>query len=163
MELIEKIKKQNMPWSIVSMMVLAINSYVLMLYRNRENQSITYIVVVMILLYLIVMPLLTCRLKQHPKRQRILGRVNKGFRVFYTGISLTAVILNMIAASPVVEESLDAFIVEQQGKAPLLILTAVMGFSCFWSPKLITMFKRFLLKQKPVAKIINQFQLFRRK
>lgn len=137
MRLLEKIKARNFPWSIVSMIVLAVNSYVVMLYRNRDDHDITYVVAAMLLIYLIVMPLLAYRLKAQPRRKRIMERVNKGFRVFYTGLSLTVIVLDMIRSSAVGADDLDKFVVEQQGKAPLLILSAVMGFSCFWSPQLV--------------------------
>lgn len=137
MRLLEKIKARDFPWSIVSMIVLAVNSYIVMLYCNRDDHDITYVVVAMLLIYLIVMPLLAYRLKARPRRKRIMERVNKGFRVFYTGLSLTVIVLNMIRSSTVGTDALDQFAVEQQGKMPLLILSAVMGFSCFWSPRLV--------------------------
>lgn len=141
------------------MMVLAINSFVVMLYRNRENRYITYIVVFTIVAYLAIMPLLAYRLRNSSKSQRIMGRINKGFRVFYTGISLTAIVVNMIDTGDVVSESLDAFVLEQQGKAPILILTAVMGFSCFWSRRLTAKVFSVLEKQPLLAKWLHKQKL----
>lgn len=126
-------KLAMLPWDMVSVIVLAVNSYITLLYRNRDMFDIVYIMLFLIIAYFVTMPLLAHKLKHHTRGKLIFERVNKGFRVFYTGISLTSVILNMIRTSTA--NTLHNFMAEQRDKIPTLLIIAIMGLSCFWLPK----------------------------
>ena len=151
-------KLAMLPWDMVSVIVLAVNSYITLLYRNRDMFEIVYIMLFLIIAYFVTMPLLAHKLKHHARGKLIFERVNKGFRVFYTGISLTAVILNMIRTSTA--NTLQDFMAEQRGKIPTLLIIAIMGLSCFWMPKPLSRLIACLSKWKLLSGLSAKLKSF---
>lgn len=83
-------------WDIFMFSVVGLNSFILLIHRNREHQGLIYVICAGAAAYLLVLIVQTCFLLNHEKRHKILLVTKKIFRLIYTAIYLTAIMLDVL-------------------------------------------------------------------
>lgn len=123
-------------WEWISFGVLGLNSFI-MLYFHSINSEIRYVVCAGALGYTAVLSLQTFLYRHYPKRRLYLIKLSKKvFRLIYTAIYLTAIMLNIIAASQVPNN-----IPSMVYYGWLFVWAAIWGTNCLWSNILVKKIK----------------------
>ena len=121
-------RKFQYGWEFLNFGVLGLNSFVL-LYLHSARSSIQAVVCAGMAGYALVLLLqiFLCRSRPHPRRLELFRRTKKVFRLLYTAIYLTAIMLDIFAVS------------QRPDAAPLLACYGVLfcwvilwGTNCFW-------------------------------
>lgn len=129
-------------WEWLSFGVLGLNSFI-MLYFHSAQGGIRYVVCAGAAGYALVLFLQTILYRHRPsRRMQVVKLSRKVFRLIYTAVYLTSVMLNIIAAS------------QLPNKVPLMVYygwlfiwAAIWGTNCFWGKKAY-MIARSIIGQK---------------
>lgn len=114
----------------ISFGVLGLNSFI-MLYFHNINSEIRYVVCAGALGYTVVLSLQTFLFRHCPKHRMYLIRLSKKiFRLIYTAIYLTAIMLNIIAVSQI-PNNISSMVYYGW----LFIWVAIWGTNCLWKRK----------------------------
>ena len=121
-------RKLQYGWEFLNFGVLGLNSFVL-LYLHSARSSIQAVICAGMAGYALVLLLqvLLCRSRPRPRRLALFRLTKKVFRLIYTAIYLTAIMLDIFAVS------------QRPDAAPLLVYYGVLfcwvilwGTNCFW-------------------------------
>lgn len=130
-------------WEWISFGVLGINSFIMLYYRSAQG-SIQYVVCAGAAGYALVLLLQSILYRHYPERRmRILKLTRKVFRLIYTAVYLTFIMMNIIVAA------------QMQNGVPLMIYygwvfiwVAIWGTNCFWAQKIHRLLKAFTFRVK---------------
>lgn len=84
-------------WDVFAFSVIGLNSYILLLHRHGTNHGLKYVICTGAVAYLFVLLMQTIMLRKAPNRRHILLFTKKIFRLIYTAIYLTAIMLDVLA------------------------------------------------------------------
>ena len=139
-EIIEKVKMKDTPevrstlrtvWECFNIGLLGLNSFILLYFRQQGNESMKYVICSCALAYTLVFLAETILFRNHPNKLVFVRKTKKIFRIVYTAVYLTVIMLEIIEVS---EQPNPAFMMSYYGI--LFIWVAVWGTNCFWIGKL---------------------------
>lgn len=130
-------------WEWFSVVVLGLNSFIL-LYHRSTREAIQYIVCAGATGYFLVVVFQTILYRHQPEsRMRILKLSQKAFRLIYTAIYLTSVMLNILTLSQVPDRmNLMAYY------GLTFVWIAAWGTNCFWLNRLTQVLKRLIKRTR---------------
>lgn len=130
-------------WEWFSIVVLGLNSFILLYYRSTRG-SIQYVVCAGATGYFLVVVFQTILYRRQPdRRMQILKLSQRAFRLIYTAIYLTSVMLNILAISQTPNQTdLMAYY------GLTFIWAAAWGTNCFWLNRMVQMLKPLLKRNK---------------
>ena len=141
-EIIEKLKTKDTPeirhtlrtiWEGFNIGILGLNSFILIYLHEQSNTDIKYVICSAALAYALVFLTETILLRDNPQKLIIVRKTKKVFRLIYTAIYLTVIMLEIIVVS---ELPNPARIMAYYGA--MFIWVAVWGTNCLWLSKLQT-------------------------
>lgn len=136
-------------WEWISFGVLGLNSFI-MLYFHSINSEIRYVVCAGALGYTVALSFQTFLFRRCPQRRMYLIKLSKKiFRLIYTAIYLTAIMLNIIAVSQT-SNNIPGMVYYGW----LFVWAAVWGTNCLWRRKALQIV-RLLLSGKVMWKMLE--------
>ena len=84
-------------WDVVTFAVVGLNSFILLLYKYKANRGLKYVICTGTVAYLLVLLFQAVTLRKHTGRRKILLNTKRIFRLVYTAIYLTAIMIDMLA------------------------------------------------------------------
>ena len=81
--------------------VIGLNSFILLLHRHREHSGLKYVICAGAVAYLFVLTFQTIFLRKNTNRRHILIFTKKVFRIIYTAIYLTAIMLDVLVIAEI--------------------------------------------------------------
>ena len=114
-------------WDIFIFAVVGLNSFILLIYRNQEHFELKYVICAGAAAYFFVLLIQTCCLLNHEKRHKTLVTTKKVFRLIYTAIYLTSILLDVISLA---EKAGSELILAYDGI--LFIWVSLWGTNCLW-------------------------------
>lgn len=88
-------------WDVFMFSVIGLNSFILLIHRHREHSGLKYVICAGAVAYLFVLIFQTIFLWKKPNRRLILLFTKKIFRIIYTAIYLTAIMLDVLAIAEI--------------------------------------------------------------
>lgn len=131
-------------WDIFMFSVVGLNSFILLLYRHGNHSGLKYVICAGATSYLFVLLIQTIFLRRKTGRRQILFFTKKIFRLIYTAIYLTAIMLDVLTIAEVPGKewqlSYNGF---------LFIWVILWGTNFLWLKQVYQFLKsRFDIKQK---------------
>jgi hypothetical protein len=131
-----KSKKEIMLWDLLYIGVIGLNSYILLIYNNRQEPELIYVICAAAAIYVVTLILLLIKLRRHKRRREILYSIRKIFRIIYTAVYLTIIMLHIIRMG-----SFETISNEQRialiYNISMFFIIAAIGTSSFWLKKVI--------------------------
>lgn len=84
-------------WDVFMFAVVGLNSFILLLHRHGTNLGLRYVICTGTVAYLFVLAIQTVMLRKAANRRSILFFTKKIFRLIYTAIYLTAIMIDIIS------------------------------------------------------------------
>lgn len=124
-------------WDIFMFSVVGLNSFILLLHRHREHSSLKYVICAGAVAYLFVLLFQTIYLRQKANRRHIFLTTKRIFRLIYTAIYLTAIMLDILA---IAEMPGKEYQISYNGF--LFIWVALWGTNFLWLGQLYQLLKK---------------------
>ncbi|MBK1810026.1 hypothetical protein JHL18_05130 [Clostridium sp. YIM B02505] len=105
-------------WDFIYIGVIGLNSYIWLFHNNRNEPKMKYVIVGMAIVYVVTSFLLSVMFRGDKLRRQKIYLVRKIFRLIYTAVYLTIIMLHLI--------NLGLFDTIPDGKVELLIYNIVM-------------------------------------
>lgn len=161
-EIIEKLKTKDTPemrsilrtiWEGFNIGILGLNSFILIYLHEQSNEEIKYVICSAALAYALVFLVETILLRGNPQKLVIVRKTKKIFRLIYTAIYLTVIMLEIIVVSELPD---PARIMAYYGA--MFIWVAVWGTNCLWLGKLQTRLVRLYQENKTeITEFLKRF------
>ena len=151
-EITEKLKTKDTPemrstlravWEGFNIGILGLNSFILIYLHEQSNEEIKYVICSAALAYALVFLSETILLRDRPQKLMIVRKTKKIFRLIYTAIYLTVIMLEIIV---VAELPNPARIMAYYGA--MFIWVAVWGTNCLWLGRMQAELLRLYRKNK---------------
>lgn len=126
-------------WEAINIGIIGLNSFVMLYFRRQSNINMKQVIAVGAVAYALVLLVETIALNNE-KRLRWVRVTKKIFRLIYTGIYLTCIMLDILAAKRAGEEEVFTYY------AISFVWVAIWGTNCLWLKSLLRLFENFLKK-----------------
>lgn len=140
-------------WKGVNIGILGLNSFLLMFFREQDNKGIKYVICSGAAAYVLVFFMETVIFHNSPQKLTVVRKTEKIFRLIYTAIYLTAIMIDIIEVS---EQPNPDRIMAYYGA--IFIWVALWGTKCLWIQSLYP--KVLNLYQANEKQIIGFFRKF---
>lgn len=128
-------------WDILYVGVIGVNSFILLVLNNRNEHKLIYVICAMAVLYITVLLTILIKFRKSKQLRKILYSARKIFRIIYTAIYLTIIMLHLIRLglfNTIQDE--DKLNVTYNIISFIFIL--IVGSSSFWWKKAVNLLNR---------------------
>lgn len=131
-------KNVVMLWDFLYIVIIELNSYILLIYNNRQESKMIYVICAMAAAYVTILLTIFIKFEKGNQRRKVLYFTRKIFRIIYTVVYLTIIMLHLIRMGPfeaISNEEKIAIIYN----IVMFVLILMIGTISFWWKKALNM------------------------
>ena len=129
-------------WDILTFGVVGVNSFILLLYKHSVRSKLKYVICIGAVAYMVILLLQAILLRKHPDRRRRLTTTKRVFRLIYTALYLTAIMMDILAATLPGSELQLAY------NICLFVFVSLWGTNFLWIWQIYRRFRDFLSRTR---------------